>query len=61
VKTTRTEALPLFPTQVIGSLPQPKAVLDLLAIRDGMDHDRYRATMDDGFLQSVRLMVRASG
>jgi len=59
LKTTRTEALPLFPTQVIGSLPRPTVVLDLLANRDRMEHDRYRAAMDDAVRFAIRMQELA--
>lgn len=45
----------LFPTQVIGSLPRPKAVLDLLASRDSMSVDAFRNTMDDAVRFAVRM------
>ena len=45
----------LFPTQVIGSLPRPKAVLDLLAGRDRISADAFHNAMDDAVRFAVRL------
>src|ERR1700722_924379 len=45
----------LFPTQVIGSLPRPKAVLDLLASRGRMPASAFQNAMDDAVRFAVRL------
>ncbi len=55
MKTPRTSRLPLFFTHPIGSLPRPKAVLDLLARRAEIAPDRFRATMDDAVRFAIRL------
>ena len=55
MKTLRTAGLPLVPTQVIGSLPRPKAVLDLLASRATMPPGRFRAVMDDAVRFAIRM------
>lgn len=51
--------LPLFYTQVIGSLPRPKVVLDLLSRRDSMDPTEYRARMDEMVTFAIRLQELA--
>ena len=45
MKTPRTARLPQFYSQVIGSLPRPAGVLDLIEQRRAMAPDRYRAAM----------------
>jgi len=55
MKTPRTNRLPWFYTHPIGSLPRPKAVLDLLARRGEMDPERFRAVMDDAVRFAIRL------
>lgn len=52
MKTARTAALPAFYTHPIGSLPRPKAVLDMLARQD-------RAAMDDAVHFAIRLQETA--
>ena len=47
MKTSRTLQLPPFYTQVIGSLPRPKFVRELLARREAMPAADYRAALDD--------------
>ena len=42
MKTDRTSALPPFFTQVIGSLPRPKLVRDLVDRRDSLPADEYQ-------------------
>jgi 5-methyltetrahydropteroyltriglutamate--homocysteine methyltransferase len=49
MKTPRTSRLPKFYTHPIGSLPRPKAVLDLLGRRG------HRAAMDDAVRFAIRL------
>ena len=55
MKPSRTDRLPRFYTHPIGSLPRPKAVLDLLARRAEMAPDRFRAAMDDAVRFAIRL------
>ena len=55
MKTPRTSCLPRFYTHPIGSLPRPKAVLDLLARRPEMAPERFRAAMDDAVRFAIRL------
>src|SRR5687768_14533883 len=59
MKTTRTRQLPPFFTQVIGSLPRPKLLLDLLARRDELPPEQYRAVMDDMVRFAIRLQEMA--
>jgi 5-methyltetrahydropteroyltriglutamate--homocysteine methyltransferase len=59
MKTTRTRALPPFFTQVIGSLPRPKLLLDLLARRGEMPADRYAKVMDEMVIFAIRLQEQA--
>jgi 5-methyltetrahydropteroyltriglutamate--homocysteine methyltransferase len=55
VKTPRTRQLPPFFTQVIGSLPRPKVVRDLLARRQEITPERFRQVLDDLVLFAIRL------
>jgi 5-methyltetrahydropteroyltriglutamate--homocysteine methyltransferase len=55
MKTPRTSRLPRFYTHPIGSLPRPKAVLDLLARRQEMDPEHFRSAMDDAVRFAIRL------
>ena len=59
MKTPRTAKLPPFYTHVIGSLPRPKVVRDLLAGREGMDGDRFAAVMDEMVVFAIRVQERA--
>ena len=59
MKTPRTRSLPPFFTQVIGSLPRPKLLLDLLARRKDMPADRYAKVMDDMIVFAIRLQEQA--
>lgn len=52
--TERTSKLPLFHTQVIGSLPRPKVVRDLLAQQHEMSQEAFCRAMDD----MVRFAIR---
>jgi 5-methyltetrahydropteroyltriglutamate--homocysteine methyltransferase len=54
MKTARTSKLPPLYTQVIGSLPRPKAVLEALARRQEWPADRFTGVMDD----LVRFAIR---
>ncbi len=57
--TENTKHLPLFYTHVIGSLPRPKVLLDLLAPKREMSRDRFRCAMDDMVLFAIRLQEQA--
>jgi len=59
MKTERTKKLPLFFTHVIGSLPRPKAVLDLLSKREDMPADRFEKTMDEMIVFAIRVQELA--
>ena len=59
MKTDRTGSLPPFHTQVIGSLPRPKVVLDLLRKRDELPEDTFRGAMDDMVIFAIRLQEQA--
>ena len=59
MKTQRTSDLPLFFTQVIGSLPRPKLVRDLLAQRDEMEPARFTAVMDQMVVFAIHLQEQA--
>jgi len=55
MKTERTNKLPLFYTHVIGSLPRPKVVRDLLAKRDEMAPGALTHILDDMVLFAIHL------
>lgn len=55
----KSTTLPPFYTHVIGSLPRPQAVRDLLAKRDDMPRDAFDAAMDDMVRFAVRLQEQA--
>lgn len=59
MKTARTKKLPLFFTQVIGSLPRPKVLLDLLARRSDMPPEEFDDVVDDLILFAIRLQEQA--
>src|SRR5947208_17123053 len=59
MKTHRTRQLPKFFTQVIGSLPRPKVLLDLLARKSEIPHDRYARVMDEMVIFAIRLQEQA--
>src|ERR1051326_4648646 len=59
MKTERTAGLPLFYTHVIGSLPRPKVVRDLLAARPSLPADRFSREMDEMIVFAIRLQERA--
>lgn len=59
MRTERTSTLPPFFTQVIGSLPRPKLVRDLLARRRDMAADQWRGLMDDMVAFAIRLQEQA--
>ena len=51
--------MPHFHTQVIGSLPRPKCVIDLLLQRAGMTRDAYQARVDEMVIFAIRLQEQA--
>lgn len=57
--TSRTSKLPLFHTQVIGSLPRPKLVLDLLNRRGEIAPERFTKIMDEMVTFAIRLQEQA--
>lgn len=59
MRTERTKALPPFFTQVIGSLPRPKLVRDLVDRRDSMPSDEFNRVMDDMVVFAIRLQEQA--
>src|SRR5438128_11997806 len=59
MRTDRTRKLPPFFTQVIGSLPRPKVLLDLLARRSEMPADRFARVMDEMVIFAIRLQEQA--
>ena len=59
MKTDRTRNLPPFSTQVIGSLPRPKVLLDLLARRGEISADRFASMMDEMVIFAIRMQEQA--
>lgn len=59
MRTERTRKLPPFFTQVIGSLPRPKLVRDLLAQRGTLPEPRYQQVLDDMVRFAIRLQEQA--
>ena len=59
MKTPRTAKLPPFYTHVIGSLPRPLLVRDLLARRLEMSPERFKAVLDDLVRFAIRLQEEA--
>ena len=59
MRTERTRALPPFFTQVIGSLPRPKFVRDLIDRRDSMPPDDFGRLMDEMVIVAIRLQELA--
>jgi 5-methyltetrahydropteroyltriglutamate--homocysteine methyltransferase len=59
MKTARTKTLPHFFSQVIGSLPRPAMVRDLLAKRDRITTDRFKKVMDEMVVFAIRLQEQA--
>lgn len=59
VKTARTSSLPPFFTQVIGSLPRPLFVRDVLARRAELSAERFQQVLDDAVIFAIRLQELA--
>lgn len=59
MRTNKTKKLPLFFTQVIGSLPRPQFVQDLISRRSEMPPERFQAVMDDVVTFAIRLQEQA--
>ena len=59
MRTERTKKLPPFFTQVIGSLPRPKFVRDLLAQRQAIPAIRFDHVLDDVVRFAIRLQEQA--
>lgn len=57
--TPSTQSLPLFPTHVIGSLPRPQVVRDLIARRNEIPVADYQAQMDDMVRFAIRIQESA--
>ncbi len=55
MKTARTKKLPRFYTHVIGSLPRPLLVRELLAQRGTLPPKEYQAALDDMVRFAIRL------
>jgi 5-methyltetrahydropteroyltriglutamate--homocysteine methyltransferase len=58
-KTLKLSKLPLFPSQVIGSLPRPRIVLELLTGKDSMPQEWFTAAMDDAVRFAIRIQETA--
>ena len=56
---SRPAPLPLIPAQVIGSLPRPAMVRDLLAQRDVLPRGEWQARMDDCVRFAIHLQQQA--
>ena len=59
MRTDRIRCLPAFFTQVIGSLPRPKLVRDLIDRRDSLPVDDYNQIMDEMVTFAIRLQEQA--
>lgn len=56
---TQKSPLPPLYTHVIGSLPRPLVVRDLLARRAEMSHERFQGMMDEMVVFAIRLQEQA--
>ncbi len=59
MKTPKTSRLPPFYTHVIGSLPRPQVVRDLIAQRDDLLTDWFEETLDEFVIFAIRLQEQA--
>ena len=59
MKTDRTNQLPLFFTQVIGSLPRPKVVRDLIDHRHANSTNECEKIMDEMVIFAIRIQEQA--
>jgi len=59
MKTKRTQKLPPFFTQVIGSLPRPGVLLELLTREKEIAAERFAAVMDEMVIFAIRLQEQA--
>jgi len=59
MKTAKTRQLPPFYTHVIGSLPRPRVVQDLLARRAEIPADQFKNSLDDMVRFAIRLQELA--
>jgi len=59
MKSSAIQSLPRFYTHVIGSLPRPRVVLDLLHRRNVMAGEEYRRRMDDMVRFAIHLQELA--
>ena len=59
MRTEKTKRLPTFYTQVIGSLPRPRLVLDLHSRCSEMSDERFQAVMDEMVVFAIRLQEQA--
>src|SRR2546421_1319287 len=59
MKTNHTRGLGPFFTQVIGSLPRPKVLLDLLARKSEINPERFAKLMDEMVIFAIRLQEQA--
>jgi 5-methyltetrahydropteroyltriglutamate--homocysteine methyltransferase len=59
MRTNRTKNLPLFYTQVIGSLPRPRLVVDLINRRAEIPPERFHSVMDEMVVFAIRLQEQA--
>ena len=59
MKTATIQRLPPLYTHVIGSLPRPQVVLELLAQRDTMNPTEYQRRMDDMVRFAIQLQELA--
>ena len=59
MRTDKTKKLPLFFTQVIGSLPRPGLVVDVISRRAEMSAERFQALMDEMVIFAIRLQEQA--
>jgi len=59
MRTDTTRKLPPFFTQVIGSLPRPRVVIDLHTRRSELSEDRFQGILDEMVVFAIRLQEQA--